>query len=250
VSARGTTASFPDPPVAGGSGTSDGSAATPPARSVVPDDQAPPAGRARSFRKAQEQRRAARNERVGVLVVILIILLGVVTIVTARPYFPGSGNPYPTPGPPIVVSLGTPVSGTVACGAGGTAFTERIAWINSTKPVGTGDVNMKVYEIFDGDFVGDPGAVANATATTVCAGVPPTSSQLWYLVLATPNGTNSLTYTVGKGWLTVSGGTGSGPIADGSFLTLVTAINLTGTGRGLAVVGSSGGSAISGSVPL
>ena len=207
-------------------------------------------GRAQAFRRSQEKQRSTRNERIGVLVVIVILLLGVVTILTARPYFPGSTHQYPTPGPPIVVALGSPVVGSVACAAGGSAYTERVAWINATKPVATGDVNVKVYEIFDGDFVGDPGAVANATASDVCAGAPPTSTSLWYIVLSAPNGTNVLTYTVDRGWLNLTGGTGSGTILDGSFLTLVTSISLAGTGRGLAVVGSAGGSPITGSTVL
>lgn len=206
--------------------------------------------RAGAFRRQQEQRRSARNERVGVLLVVVIVVLGVIAIVTARPYFPGSNHPYPNPGPPIIVSLGTPVVGTVPCSGGGTGYTERIPWINSTQPIVTGDINVKVYEIYDGDFIGDPGAVASATPSNVCAGTPPTGTALWYIVLAAPNGSNFLTYTVGKGWLNLSGTAANLPIEEGSFLTLVSGVSLAGTGRGLAVVGASGGSSISGSIPL
>lgn len=233
-----------------------------PARGELPGASRPPRagepappgsfdGRARSFRERQEKRRSARRERIGQLLVVLIVVLGVYAVVTARPYNPSSTSSLPTPGPPITVSLGTPVASTVTCGAGGTAYAERIVWENSTAPVTTGDITVRVYEIYDGDFVPDQGVVANVTPSNLCAGSPPSSPPpLWYVVMAAPNGTTLLSYTVTQGWTSVTSGPWNFQIENGSAMTVVTGVSLAGTGHGFAVVGFAGGSPIRGSVPL
>jgi len=208
-------------------------------------------GRARSFRQEQARRRSARRERVGTFLVVVILALGVYTIVTARPYSPSSKNDSPTPGPPIDVNLGTPTGASaVTCSAGGTAYVERIPWMNSTQPVTTGDIEVHVYEIFDGDFIGDRNAVANVTPSNPCAGAPPDSKALWYAALATPNGTILLTYTVNHPWTAVTPGPWNIGIENGSVLVLVTYASLAGRGYGFAVVGYAGGSPIRGTVAL
>jgi len=207
-------------------------------------------GRARSFRQHQASRKNVRRERIGTVLVVVIIALGVYTIVTARPYSPSSSNPFPTPGPPITVTFGSPSSVTaMSCGGGGTAYVERIPWNGSSQPVTTGEVNVRVYEIYDGDFITDINAVANVTSSNLCAGTPPTSSELWYAVLAGPNGTNVLSFTEARPWRAVSSGASDIVIENGSALVLVTSMSLAGTGRGFAVVGYSGGSPIRGTVP-
>jgi len=207
-------------------------------------------GRARTFRESQARRRSARRGQIGQILVVAILVLAVYTIVTARPYSPSSLDRFPSPGPPIVVDFGTPNVSSVACAGGGQAYAERIPWMNSTLPVTTGDLNVRVYEIWDGDIVGDPNVVANATSTNLCAGSPPDSRALWYAVLTAPNGTNLLTYTVDNGWASLTRDAWNVWIQNGSFVTLVTGISLAGTGRGFAVVGSEGGSSINGAVPL
>jgi hypothetical protein len=191
------------------------------------------------------------RERIGTFLVVVILVLGVYTIVTARPFSPGTGDNTPTPGPPIHVNLGKPTEVTsVNCSAGGTAYVERIPWTNATQPVTTGDLGVRVYEIWDGDYIGDPNAVANVTSSNVCAGASPTWSELWYMVLASPSGTNLLTYTVNHPWVPVTPGPTNVGIENGSALILVTATPLADTGRGLAVVGYAGGSQIRGNVVL
>ncbi|MGA7476802.1 MAG: hypothetical protein WBW47_06240 [Thermoplasmata archaeon] len=208
-------------------------------------------GRARSFRQEQAMRRSVRRERIGTFLVVVILALGVYTILTARPYSPSSRDNFPTPGPPIIVTMGTPTGATpLNCSAGGTAYVERIPWTSATQPVATGDINLRVYEIWDGDYILDPNAVANVTPLNVCAGSPPSLSALWYAVLASPNGTNLLTYTVNHPWTAVTPGPGNVVIENGSVLTLVTSVSIADTGRGLLVVGYAGGSPIKGTVVL
>ncbi len=208
-------------------------------------------GRARSFREEQTKRRSAQRERIGTFLVVIIIALGVYTIVTARPYSASSRYQFPPLGPEIVVTLGTPSGASpVTCAAGGTAYTERVPWTNSTQPVSTGDVSVRVYEIFDGDTIGDPNAVANVTSTNVCVGSPPDVTALWYVVLEAPNGTNLLTYTGGHQWTAVTSGPSDIQVENGSALILVTNVSLAGSGRGIAVLGLTGTSQIRGTVAL
>jgi hypothetical protein len=223
--------------------------ATPdPAPSGIP---APPtAGRASSFRRSQTQRRSAQREQIGVLLVVLILAVGIYTIVTARPYSTSSGYHLPTPGPPIVVRFGTPTEAVANCSQGGTASVERIPWANSTQPITTGDFTVRVIEIWDGDFIGDPGAGANATPSNVCAGAAPSSSANWYVVLEGPNGTNLVTYTVGAGWVAVGPGVWNFGVQNGSTIVLVSYTSLANSGRGFEVDGAANGSIISGSLPL
>lgn len=207
-------------------------------------------GRARSFREEQEKNRSAKRERIGVILVVAIIVLGVFAIVTARPFSPSSNGGLPTPGPPITVRFGAPSVSTVNCSAGGKAYVEQIPWTNSSEPITTGDINLRVYEIWDGDYIGDRNVVANATPSNLCAGSPPGPLSLWYAVLQAPNGTNLLTYTVAQLWTSLSGGAWNIWVQDGFVLVLVTYVSLAGTGRGIAVYGHSGGSPIQGSIPL
>jgi hypothetical protein len=183
-------------------------------------------------------------------VVVAVIVLGVFVIVTARPG--GSPSDYlpPSPGPTIAVNLGTPSVTSVTCGDGGTAYAERIPWTNSTQPVTTGDVNLRVYEIWDGDYYGDGGAVANVTSTNVCAGPPPTQTARWYAVLTGPNGTNLLTYTEAHPWVPVVPGPWNFEIENGSAIILVTNPSLAASGRGLAVFGFADGAPVLGAVVL
>jgi hypothetical protein len=233
----------------------------PPSRDLGGTDERPRAGtpappgsfdgRARSFREEQSKRRSAQRERIGTFLVVIIIVLGVYTIVTARPYSASSRYQFPPLGPEIVVNLGTPSgASSVTCTAGGMAYAERVPWTNSTQTVRTGDLSIRVYEIYDGDTIGDPNAVANVTSTNVCAGAPPDASALWYAVLAAPNGTNLLTYTGGHQWTAVANGASDIPVENGSMLILVTNVSLAGIGRGIAVLGLSGTSQIRGTVAL
>ncbi len=207
-------------------------------------------GRARSFREQQVRRRISRRERLGIVIVVVIIALGAYTIVTARPFTGPTGGLQPVPGPEIVVQFGTPTVSTLNCSAGGTAFIERIPWVNSTQPVNTGDIFVRVFEIFDGDYVGDPGAVANVTATNLCQGTPPDSSTRWYAVLAAPSGTNLLTYTTGESWRAVDGQALNFQIQSGSSMVLVSFVSFSNTGHGFGVGGVAQGSVIRGTVPL
>lgn len=207
-------------------------------------------GRAHSFRQEQAKRRSAWRERIVGFLVVAIFVVGVYVIVTVRTSAPSSGSGFPSPGPPVVVHLGTPSVSTLTCGAGGTAYAERITWMNSSQPITTGDVIPRVYEIWDGDIIGDPGAVANVTSSNLCAGAPPDPTALWYVVLAAPNGTNLLTYTAASDWTSVTHGPSNLWIENGSALILVTGTSLAGTGRGFAVVGNADGSPFTADVPL
>ncbi len=206
-------------------------------------------GRARSFREAQSQRRSDRRERLGVFLVVVILVGALLTVAT---YHPFGSSPYnfPPPGPTIVVHLGTSSTGEVTCGLGGTAYTERIPWTNSTRPLTSGEVYVRLYEIGDGDAIGDPSAVANATPTNPCGGAPPDTGALWYLVLVAPSGTNLLTFTVDGGWASVAPGPSNIPIENASALILVTNESLAGTGRGLGVYGFVNDTSITGSTLL
>lgn len=208
------------------------------------------AGRARAFRQKQERHRSARREVVQDLVVVVVIVLGVFAILTARPG--GAPNDYvpPSPGPAIAVHLGSPSVTSVSCGNGESAYAERIPWTNSTQPVTTGDVNLRVYEIWDGDYYGDPGAVANVTSSNVCAGAAPSDTARWYAVLTGPNGTNLLTYTQAHPWVPVTPGPWDFEVENSSAIVLVSSALLVGSGRGLAVFGFADGAPVLGAVVL
>lgn len=217
-------------------------------------EPAPPGsseGRARSFRERETRRRSRRRELVGQLLVVAIIILGIYAIVSARPFVPSSGPGPPAPGPPITVNLTSPVVGQVTCGNGGTAYTERVGWANSTAPVSTNEVSPRVYELFDGDIIVDNGVTANVSSTSLCAGDPPSGEPIsWYVVLCAPNGTIELSYTFDQGWVSVDHGSVDFPIADLSSLVVVVDPEIADRGYGLAVVGEANGSSIHGAVPI
>ena len=223
----------------------------PPHRAGEP---APPGtfeGRARAFREDQAQRRSVRRERVGQIIVIAIIIIGVYALVASRPFNPATNTGPSPPGPPIKVALSPPVVRQLTCGNGGTGYAETVGWSNASAALVAGDVTPRVYELFDGDLVPDNGVVANATPTNPCAGAPPPSSTLdWYVVYSAPNGTIQLTYTVGAGWTSVTSGPWNIPIENGSALTVITGGSIANRGFGLAVVGFVSNSEVKGSVPL
>ena len=240
----------PAEPAAGGN--RDNGARSPPGAPAHPPSVG---GRAHAFRIKQAERRTARWEQVGVLLIVVLIVVAFATILTAKPFTPSSGPGYPAwwpnpPGTPILVQLGTPSVGTVTCGQGGTAYTERVSFLSSSQPITTGNAYLVVYEIGDGDYIGDANTVANATATNVCSGSPPGLPTLWYAVLVAPNGTNLLTYTEASDWTAVTGSSWNIPMEAGSTLVLVTGASLAGTGRALGVIGFVGQSTIRGTVPL
>jgi hypothetical protein len=241
----------PQPPARAGdtSGAGGPDAETPPRRAGEPARRGTYDGRARSFREEQTQRRGGRRELIGTLLAAAIIVLAVYTIVTARPYS-SSAYDFPGSGPLITIHFGPPTVSTVSCGAGGTAYAEHIPWANASAKVTSGEVVVHVSEIWDGDYIGDPDAVANATASNVCAGAAPTSTSGWYAVLSAPDGTNLLTYTVGSSWRSISTGPPTLEVANGSAIILVSHASLAGTGRGLEVVGEVNGSLIRGETPL
>jgi len=221
-----------------------------PIPSTAPRRAPPSAGRAHAFRESQERHRQQNRESLGVVAVVIIIVLGVYTLATARPYTGSSSFALPPPGPTITVDLGTPTVGAVTCAGGGTAYAERIPWNGSSQPVTTGDVNLRVYEIWDRDYITDPHADANATTADLCAGIPPNPIALWYVVLAAPNGTNILTYTQANDWSSLTHGPTNIWIENDSSLILVTNMPLWNTGRGFQVYGFSSGSVVFGTLPL
>jgi len=213
------------------------------------------ASRARAFRLGQERQRGARWERMGQLLSIVVILLGIYAITTARPYIPPAGGGIPPlsstpPGTPIDVQLGNPLVSNLSCAGGGSAYAERIPWMNSTAPLATKEVWPEVYEIWDGDYIRDPTGVASATPTNLCAGNSPASIWAWYVVLATSNGTNLLTYTQNSEWTSLTNGSTNLPLESGLDMVLVTQTSLAGTGRGFGVLGYINDSEVQGSVPL
>jgi len=184
-----------------------------------------------------------------------VILLGIYAITTARPYTPPAGGGIPPlsstpPGTPIDVQLGNPSVSNLSCAGGGTAYAERIPWVNSTAPLATKEVWPVVYEIWDGDNIGDPNGVASATPTNLCAGSAPSSIWAWYVVLANSNGTNLLTYTQSSVWTSVTNGSTNLPLESGLDMVLVTQTSLAGSGRGFGVLGFVNDSEVQGSVPL
>jgi hypothetical protein len=236
------------PPELSPPGASDGAVAGP--RAGSPARPGSFAGRAHSFRRDQADRRSTQKERIGELLVVAVIVFGAYTAATASSYSRSSSLPLPSVGPEIIIHLGTPSVSVVPCGGGGTAYAERIPWTNSTQPLTPGDVALSVYEIGDRDYVADPGAVADATPSDLCAGTPPNPGALWYVVLAAPNGTNLLTYTWADRWAPLSQAPASLDVENDSTLVLVSDISLAGTGRGLELFGSVNNSTIAGAVPL
>jgi hypothetical protein len=211
--------------------------------------------RAQAFRHEHALRQTHRTYRTTNVVLVALIVVGAYAIVTEHPGHLVSTlrslEATPGPGPPIVVTFGTPTESTVNCTGGGTAAVESIPWNRSTETLATGEVLVRLYEIWDGDNIADPGAVANATPSNLCAGTPPNPSALWYIVFAAPNGTNLLTYTEANSWSSVvAGGSSDLKIYDGSNLVVVSYDSLANTGRGLELVGFVGDSQITGSVPL
>ena len=116
---------------------------------------------------------------------VAAIVIGAYVIAIEPPYSPNNGNTgVTTPtGPPIVVHFGATSESSVTCSAGGTAYTESIPWTNSTRPVATGEIYVRVYEIWDGDYIADPNVVANATRRTRAPGrlrIPrPSGTSCW-----------------------------------------------------------------------
>lgn len=208
------------------------------------------AGRAREFRTGQTQRRTTRRELVINLTILVVIVVAVYAVVTEWQRTTSAGYVPPTLGPPITVNLGAPVVSNLTCGNGATASEERISWINSTRPLMTGEVDVRVYEIWDRDYYGDPGIVFNVTSSNACAGAPPAPSSRWYVVFSNPNGTNLLTYTGATLWASVGSAPLNFTIVDGSSLTLIANPSLAGQGFGLAVFGFVNDSEVSGSVVL
>lgn len=233
---------------------SDGAETRTPLTPFRAGEPAPPGtfdGRARAFRENETKRRSRRRERIGQLLVVAVILLGIFAIVTARPFSPSTGNGQPPPGPPIVVTFTTPVVGQVTCGNGETAYTERTVWNSSSPTVTTGDVALRVYELIDGDIVNDRGVVPNANASSVCAGSPPEATVFgWYVVVSAPNDTIELTYAFSPGWASVTQGPSNVPIENGTIMTVVMGTSLAGRGYGFAVTGFASGSQVSGAVAL
>lgn len=244
----------------GASGTSsdrplpDGGPASPASSPRRAGEPAPPGsadGRARTFRERESKRRSILRDRIGQILVVVIIIVGVYAIVSARPFNPSSGSSSPGPGPPVAVTLGTPLAGNVTCGNGGVAYTERTVVTGSTSPIITGYIAVHVYEILDGDFIPDYLAHPNITATSVCAGSPPSPTNfLWYVALAAPNGTVLLSYTTTLGWKAIGNASWNIPVEAGAALVVVTGTSIDCHGLGLAVVGFAGGSPIRGTIPL
>lgn len=210
--------------------------------------------RARAFRQEYARRQTLRRDRVANVVLAALLVVGAYAIVTERPGYLlttlRSLESSSGPGPPVVVHFGAPSESTVSCSAGGTAYVESLPWDNSTETLATGEVSLRLYEIWDGDNIPDPGAVANATPKNLCEGAPPDATALWYLVLVAPNGTNLLTYTEASSWSSITGGSSDLKIYDGSSLVVVSYDSLAGTGRGIEVVGFAGSSPVSGSAIL
>jgi hypothetical protein len=184
-------------------------------------------------------------------VAAVVLVLGVYTLATARPSNGVEGGGYSPPGPPILVDLSTPVVGTVTCSAGGTAYIEQMNWSSAAAPVTTGAVNLRLYEIWDGDYIPLVSVTANVTSSNLCAGSPPNPEKLgWYAVLKDPSGASVLTYTGAQGWSSIGSQSWDMPVQNGSSLVFVSGIPLHGTGRGFLVVGFFDGSPVKGSVPL
>jgi len=218
-----------------------------------PPSPSGPGRGARAFRKRQEEKRSELLDRAGVVIVLVILALGVIAIVTAQPYSPTGSALFPKPGPTITVQLGAAGSGSVTCGNGATGYLDRVPFLGSTQPITTGDVNLRVYEVWDGDNIPALGVVANVSPTSMCAGSPPAvgpSTLDWYVVLTSPNGTILLSYTVAAGWTAIGSGSSNIVFPTGSELTVVTGTTIASTGRGLAVLGFAKGSPIQGSVTL
>lgn len=235
-----------------------GESDSPPTAPAVPSragEPAPPGsseGRARAFRERETQRRSRRRELIGHALVVAIIILGIYAIVSARPFVPSSGPGPPTPGPPITVNLTRPAVGTVTCGNGGTAYTERIVWANASALVMTNDIDATVHEA-DTDIVSDIGVVPNVTLSSLCAGDPPSGGSVlfsWYVVMVAPNGTILLSYTISQGWVSVTGGTSTIPIENGTTMIVVTDVSIAGRGYLFWVAGASNGSSIFAQVVL
>lgn len=184
------------------------------------------------------------------LVLVVVVVFGAYTVLAEPANSLLTGNGLPNVGPPVLVTFGTLSVAPVTCGSGGTAYAERIPWVNSTRPVTTGDVYVEVYAIFDGDIIGRANAVANATPSNLCSGAPPDPVALWYVVLEAPNGTNLFTYTPAGSWTSVTHGSNDVEIENGSTLVLVTSSSLAGTGRGLKVFGFVDDAPIMGAVAL
>ncbi len=220
---------------------------------LPPRANAPRAPRvgARQFHTDRAERRRRRTDVTVTVVAVVVLLLAVYVLVTARPSAPGGGPANDSSdAPPILVALGTPVVSQVNCSGGGTVTAERVAWINATEPITTGDAYPRVGEVADGDFVGDPDAVAEANATSLCDGPQPNPTARWYMVFEDPNGTNALTYTVADGWATIGGGAWNVLIPDGGNLTVVEYPSLAHTGFNLSIIGFANGAQIEGTVVL
>ena len=127
--------------------------------------------------------------------------------------------------------------------------------MNASAAVSSGNLGIRLYEIWDGDWLWGSNVVPDANATSVCAAAPPGGGiTAWYAVLAAPNGTNLLTYASGSmargAWAAVDGGPWNRSVTNGSSLIIVTVPEIHDTGRGLSLFGFENGGPISGCVTL
>ena len=205
---------------------------------------------AADFRAGRDAHRRGRWEVVVEVIAVALIVLGAFAILTAKPIPPGGDLVTVPTGPPIHVTLGTPVVTSVTCGDGSSATVERVPWENASVEVGTGVVQIRVIQLGDGDIVADGGVPATATPTNACAGAPPSGNERWYGVLADPNGTNVDTFTFDQQWHSVTNASWNVPIENGSSVLVVENPSLAAQGYGLQVVGLDNGSTISGLMPL
>ncbi len=208
----------------------------------------PPRSKARTYRMARSATVARRRGWAVAGVALVVLAVATYTIATSGPLTHGYSPPGP--GSSIVVQFGTPTTEAMTCAEGGTAYVETIPWLNSSGPVWTAGVSVIVFEITDGDFIGDPGVVANASPTVPCAGTPPPYSGLWYAVLLAPNSTTVLAFTDDAHWTAVTPGPSNVQVPNGSSLLLVTQRSLAESGRGLEVTGLSNSIPVRGSVTL
>ena len=166
---------------------------------------------------------------------------------------PGSGGSGGTggggSGGSISIALGSPAVATVACGSGGNASSEAIAWRSSSTPITLADLNLYVVEIGDGDILRATASAPEVTPTDPCAGSAPSPAYAWYAVLSDPTGANVAYFTLSVGWVPL-GGPPAQAIAAGSTITVLIDPSVADTGYGLEVQGFVNGVPFAAGTPL
>jgi hypothetical protein len=204
--------------------------------------------RAGEYRR-RRNRRKAPWKWTAIEATIFVVVVVIVYLATAPPPAAPGSNPSgggPSGSPPIQLGLSAPTIGNSSCGGQPTYSTEQFRLDSVPETVYTNQVTLLLVELGDGDVIASTTTPPDVTASSVCAGSPPTGSLAWYAALVSPSGSVVTSFNYAQGWAPVPGAQFPAPITPGASLVLVLAQPIAGFGYGLEVTGVVGAPEVSG----